>query len=164
MKSYFATLARYNRWANGRVYEAASDLSREDYSRDCGAFFGSVHRTLNHLIVGDSIWMRRFTSEGPDFSNKLDAVPHDDFGPMSEARSALDERIIGFVDGLDDQRIGASLTYRNTLGHEFTDPLGLLLGHFFNHQTHHRGQVHALLTRLAGEAPPLDLIYYMRSV
>ena len=163
MKSYFATLARYNRWANGRVYEAASDLSREDYARDCGAFFGSVHRTLNHLIVGDSIWMRRFTTEGSDFGNKLDAIPYDDFGRMSEARAALDERIVGFVDGLDDQRIGQSLTYRNASGKEFTDPLALLLGHFFNHQTHHRGQVHALLTRLAGEAPSLDLVYYMRT-
>lgn len=163
MTAYFATLARYNRWANGRLYEASGDLSRDDYQRDCGAFFGSVHRTLNHLVVADSIWMRRFTGEGPNFDDRLDAVPYDDFGRLGEARRQLDERIIGHVDGLDDGVADAKITYRNTSGREFTDPLRLLLGHFFNHQTHHRGQIHAMLTRLAGEAPPLDLVQYMRS-
>lgn len=164
MNNHFGTFARYNRWANGRVCEAASDLSRDDYNRDCGAFFGSVHRTLNHMLVTDSIWMRRFGCDVQDFGNTLDAIPFDDFARLRVARSALDERIVSFVDGLGDDLVDASLTYRNMSGREFTDPLSLVLGHFFNHQTHHRGQIHAVLTRLAGEAPPLDLIYYTRTV
>ncbi len=164
MKAHFAMFARYNAWANRRIYDAAAKLADADYRAERGAFFGSVHRTLNHILVGDRIWMRRFSNEGPTYS-ALDAVPCNDLASLRVEREAEDRRIIGFIDGLDDDRLAATFTYRTiTQPADVTQRLSPALAHFFNHQTHHRGQVHGLLTALAGHdaAPPLDLILFQR--
>lgn len=164
MKSYFTMLARYNAWANRRLYDAAATLPDADYRAERGAFFGSVHRTLNHLLVTDRIWMRRLSGEGPTYS-ALDVVPYDELAALRSEREAEDRRIIGFVDGLDDTGLAGTVTYRTiTSPQQITQPLGPALLHVFNHQTHHRGQAHALLSGIGGRdvAPALDLILFQR--
>jgi uncharacterized damage-inducible protein DinB len=153
----------YNTWANGRLYDAAAKLSDEQYRADRGAFFKSVHGTLNHLLVTDRIWMRRFTGTG-DAPNRLDTILFDSFDELRTAREAEDRRIADFVDGLDEVRIEGTISYRRVSSPEqFEQQLGPALAHWFNHQTHHRGQVHALLTGLVGSAPELDLLFFQRS-
>ncbi len=101
MKAHFVTFARYNAWANGRVYDAAALLSDAQYREDRGAAFKSLHGTLNHLLVADRIWMQRFTGEG-DAPAQLDAILFDDLVRLRRAREAADRLIIDFVEGLDD--------------------------------------------------------------
>ncbi len=161
MLEHFQTFARYNRWANGRLYAAVASLPDADYRADRGAFFRSLHGTLNHVLVGDRMWMRRMTGEGPAPS-RLDEILFEDLAKLHEARAAEDERIVAFVEGLDDARIMGDLTYQNTSGKSFTQPLAQILAHFFNHQTHHRGQAHTILTSLGHDAPELDLIFFLR--
>ncbi len=164
MQTHFAMFAAYNRWANDRLYEAAAKLSDADYRADRGAFFGSLHRTLNHLLVTDRIWMRRFTGEGPQ-PTRLDAILFDDLPALAEARRAEDQRIIAYVEGLDEATLAGAFSYRTiTNPADITQPLAPALAHFFNHQTHHRGQAHTLLTIAGGRdaAPPLDLLYFQR--
>jgi uncharacterized damage-inducible protein DinB len=164
MKPHFSMLARYNSWANRRLYAAAASMPEEDYRAERGAYFGSVHRTLNHLLVTDRIWMWRLSGEGPTYT-ALDVVPYDDLASLRSEREAEDRRIVGFIDSLDDARLAANVTYRTvTNPQEITQPLAPALLHLFNHETHHRGQVHALLTGFGGRdaAPSLDLILFQR--
>jgi uncharacterized damage-inducible protein DinB len=164
MNSHFQMFARYNEWANRWLYNAAAKLSDADYRTEGGAFFGSVHRTLNHVLVGDRIWMRRFTGEGPAYT-KLDEIPCDDLKTLRGEREAEDKRIIGYIDGLDEKKLASVFSYRTIASPmDITQPLAPALAHFFNHQTHHRGQVHGLLTALGGRdaAPSLDLILFQR--
>lgn len=162
MIEIYRMLARYNAWANTRVYDAAASLSDADYRADHGAFFGSLHRTLNHLIVADRAWMKRFTGVG-DPPLALDAVPYDDFASLRAARVAEDARICDWLDGMDDADLSATFTYRSVVNPmDVTQPFAPALSHFFNHQTHHRGQAHTILTRITGDAPSLDLVYFQR--
>ncbi|MCB1487455.1 MAG: damage-inducible protein DinB [Bauldia sp.] len=164
MKAHFAMFADYNRWANRRLYAAARALPDADYRADRGAFFGSLHRTLNHLVVTDRIWMHRFTGEGP-VQTRLDEVLFDALDALEEARRAEDERIIAYIGGLDDAAIAATFTYRTISNpRDITQPLAPALAHFFNHQTHHRGQAHCLVTESAGNdaMPSLDLLAFQR--
>jgi uncharacterized damage-inducible protein DinB len=164
MKDYFAMFALYNRWANERLYEAAAALSEADYRSDRGAFFGSLHGTLNHLVVADRIWMRRFTREGP-VHTRLDDIACGDLPGLAAMRRDEDERIISYVETLTESDIAGTFTY-SPLAHriEVTQPLASALAHFFNHQTHHRGQAHGLLTAIGGRnfAPSLDLVLFQR--
>jgi uncharacterized damage-inducible protein DinB len=162
MESPFPMLAAYNGWANRRLYEAAAALSDADYRADRGAFFKSVHGTLNHLLVADRIWMRRFTGEG-EAPTKLDAILFEDFGELRDAREAEDARIERYVGGLSDGDLAGRFRYRTINNpRDIEQPLAPALVHFFNHQTHHRGQAHCLLTCLAGTAPSLDLLVFQR--
>jgi uncharacterized damage-inducible protein DinB len=155
--------AGYNRWANDRLYDAAGALSEEDRRADRGAFFRSVHGTLNHLLVGDRLWMARFTGTAPP-ADALDAILHDDFVGLRAARIAEDRRIIAYVDTLGPQDLAGSITYRTLIAPQrrMEQTLTSALDHFFNHQTHHRGQVHCLLTGISGTAPSLDLLLFQR--
>ena len=162
MKAHFATMARYNAWANVRLYAAARGLSDEAYRRDAGAFFGSLHGTLNHLLVTDRIWMRRLTGMGDD-PDKLDAILFDDLRSLEQARREEDERIERFVHGLGNEDIEQEVSYETTKGVSHRNRLGDILAHLFNHQTHHRGQAHAILTVLGVREPqPLDLMAMFR--
>jgi uncharacterized damage-inducible protein DinB len=160
--AHYRMFGHYNAWANIRLYEAAARLSTEQYRADRGAFFKSVHGTLNHLLATDRIWMQRFTGEG-DALDRLDAILFETFDQLRAAREAEDRRIVDFVDGLDDLRIAGTIKYRRiTSPEQFEQPMAPALAHWFNHQTHHRGQVHALLTGLVGQAPELDLLIFQR--
>lgn len=164
MTEHYRMFAAYNAWANERLYDAAAKLSDADYRADRGAFFKSVHGTLNHLLVADRIWMRRFTGEG-DAPAQLDAILFEELSALHAARRKEDERIARYVDRLDDAALAGNFTYRTiSRPATITQPLAPALDHFFNHQTHHRGQAHCLLTAIAGReaAPSLDLILFQR--
>lgn len=162
-KEHFQTFARYNRWANGRLFDAAAQLSDAEYRQDQGAFFKSLHGTLNHLVVADRIWLQRITGEGDPVQPPLNTIVHEDFAGLRAAREAEDARIQRWIDGRDEAAFAGTFTYRNSSGKAFTDPLATILTHFFNHQTHHRGQAHMCLTSLGKRAPELDLIYFLRN-
>ncbi len=156
---------RYNAWANARIGASVAALDENDYHADCGLFFRSIHGTLNHVLVGDRLWFHRITGEiDGNLPERLDETLHDDRAGLLEARSREDARIIGFVEALEPTQLADHVRYRNMAGESFSQPLGLLMAHVFNHQTHHRGHVHAALTGLGVDAPSLDLIYYLREL
>jgi uncharacterized damage-inducible protein DinB len=162
MRRHFQMFADYNRWANIIVYDACNELSDAEYRADRGAFFGSAHRTLNHLLCADRIWLKRVTGSG-EAPTALDTILHEDFQALREARIAEDRRIIDWIDTLDDDKLANSFTYSPISNPEpITQPLGPVLTHVFNHQTHHRGQVHMILTSLGRPSLSLDFIYYLR--
>jgi uncharacterized damage-inducible protein DinB len=164
MKAHFDSFARYNAWANRRLYEAAADLNDAQYREDRGAFFKSMHGTLNHLLVTDRIWMRRITGEG-DAPDRLDAILFEDFSRLRAAREAEDARIIEHVTGLNEAQLSGVIRYHRVSTPDFVEQeLAPALAHLFNHQTHHRGQAHAILTGLVGRAPELDLLAFQRLV
>lgn len=164
MKSHYLMFAGYNAWCNERLYAAAAKLTEADYRADRGAFFKSMHGTLNHLLVGDRIWMRRFTGKG-EVPASLDATLYDDFTALRVARRAEDADISRYVESLSDDDLGRKIRYR-TLSNpaDIEQVLSPALDHFFNHQTHHRGQAHALLSPILGNeaTPSFDLIIYQR--
>jgi uncharacterized damage-inducible protein DinB len=163
MKPHFAMLAGYNAWANERIYDAVAQVPDADYRADRGAFFKSLHGTLNHLLVADRIWLKRFTSAG-DAPNRLDAILCERFDELRDARRKEDERIIAYIDSLSEDAVAQRFSYQTiTNPATIEQPLAPALLHFFNHQTHHRGQVHCLLTGLGREAPSLDLLLFQRS-
>jgi uncharacterized damage-inducible protein DinB len=162
--SRYAMFAGYNGWCNARLYEAVAQLSDAEYRADRGAFFRSLHGTLNHLLVGDRIWMHRFTGEG-ELPKSLDAILHDDFADLRAARAAEDARISRYVADLTETDLAGTIRYRTfTRPATIEQPLAPALDHFFNHQTHHRGQAHALLSATVGNdrTPSFDLIIYQR--
>jgi len=162
LAAHYRMFGHYNAWANNRLYAASAQLKSEQYRADRGAFFRSVHGTLNHLLVTDRIWLRRFTGAG-EAPASLDAILFETFEGLRAAREAEDQRILEFVAGLDEARIGGTIKYRRVSSpEEFEQQLAPALAHWFNHQTHHRGQVHALLTSLVGTAPELDLLFFQR--
>lgn len=164
MHDHFKMFAAYNRWANRKLYEAAAGLADEDYRRDCAVAFASMHGTLNHLLVADEIWMGRFQSV-PGAPTELDIILYEDFDELHQARRIMDDRIAAYVEYVTEDELNSDFTYVPvTTPEEVTQGLAPALAHFFNHQTHHRGQAHAILTRLTGEAPSLDLIYYQRDL
>jgi uncharacterized damage-inducible protein DinB len=159
--SYAQTLARYNHWQNQSLYGAADGLSDELRKADRGAFFGSIQRTLDHLLWADQIWLSRFT-ETPqpaagsvrDWSTRQ--VP--DWAELKQARNAFDEVILRWADQLDAAWLKGDLTwFSGAAGSEITRPKWLLVTHLFNHQTHHRGQVHAMLTAAGARPAATDL-------
>jgi uncharacterized damage-inducible protein DinB len=162
MKSHFLLMAKYNAWANARLYKMASDLPDELYRRNVGAYFGSLHGTLNHILTADRIWMRRLTGTG-EHPDKLNAILFDDLVSLRAARQNEDERILGFIEGLAEADFEKNYEYRTLNGTPQRQMLREILAHFVNHQTHHRGQAHAILTVLGvAEPDPLDLLAMLR--
>jgi uncharacterized damage-inducible protein DinB len=162
MKPHFAMMAGYNAWCNERIYDVVAQLSDTDYRADRGAFFKSVHGTLNHLLVTDRVWLKRFTGQG-EAPNRLDTILFENLSDLREARQKEDERIVAYIGSLSEADLAGRIRYRTiTNPVEIEQPLAPALTHLFNHQTHHRGQVHCLLTGFGLEAPSLDLILFQR--
>ena len=161
MTQVWAQYAHYNRLANEKLYEACVGLSDAEYRRDLGAFFKSVHGTLNHLLLGDTIWMARFEG-GAHASTNLDAILHQSFDALRQARAATDRRIERFFAHLPEGFERRTVRYVNNAGIDSEDPLKVILPHFFNHQTHHRAQAHTLLSQLGRDPPVLDLHRVLR--
>jgi uncharacterized damage-inducible protein DinB len=147
------------------LYAAALELPDELYRRETGVFFGSLHGTLNHLLLTDRLWLKRLTGQGADVPNRLNAILFEDRKELAKSRGSEDARLIQVVDGYDDAALAALVTYSNTSGKQFQQPLGDVLLHLFNHQTHHRGHAHGCLSILTGkEPPPLDMLMMQRGV
>lgn len=158
---YARTMARYNRWQNRSLYGAADGLTEKERKRDRGAFFGSIHGTLSHIYCGDMLWLHRFTGTTPlpparSIAETPAAMP--DWAKLTAARAALDDTIIAWADALTAADLAGTLSWLSmSAGTNFTRPRGMLVTHFFNHQTHHRGQVHCLLTQCGAKPDDTDL-------
>ena len=157
MKEHFAMMAAYNAWANTRLYRMADQLPDELYRKDVGAYFKSMHGTLNHLLTADLIWLRRLTGTG-EHPTRLDAIVCADLPSLATVRKEADQRLITFVQSLSDQQLEDSCDYKTLTGNPVQQKRREILAHLFNHQTHHRGQAHTILTVLGvAEPEPLDL-------
>ncbi len=160
LSSQPSRMAAYNTWANARLYDAATALNDFERKRDVKAYFTSLHGTLNHLLTADRIWLKRLTGEG-DAPDRLDAVLFDQFAELREAREVEDKRFMDFAATVTPEQLEETLEYVNTRGEAKALPMGVVLSHVFNHQTHHRGQATHILRQLGvAEPPSLDLLYF----
>lgn len=158
--AYVRAMAAYNRWQNENLYGAADGLSDAERKTPRAAFFGSIHGTLNHLLWGDQTWMSRFAgTPTPKAKGIRDSVAmYEDWAELTSARKAFDQTIIGWADGLEAAWLEGDLTwFSGAAGREVTKPKALLVTHMFNHQTHHRGQVHCLLTQCGVKPGATDM-------
>ena len=151
-------MAEYNQWMNQKLYAICADIPDEERREDRGAFFKSVHGTLNHLLVADCVWMGRFWHQ--PFVAKLDQELYQDFAELWQARQQTDQAIIDWVRTLASDWLDQPLTYSSMTGNRsITRPAWLLLTHLFNHQTHHRGQLTTLLCQMGYDPGITDLPY-----
>jgi uncharacterized damage-inducible protein DinB len=157
--AYVRTMAAYNAEMNRRLYGAAARLSDGERRQSRGAFWESIHGTLNHLLWGDQQWMSRFDNwPKPDVAIKQSGGLIDDFGALSAEREKADSGITRWAAKVDDRWMAEDMVwFSGAAGREIRAPNGLLVTHFFNHQTHHRGQVHAMLTAAGQETGDTDL-------
>ena len=164
MKDIFRELAAYNRWANARLYQAVLALEDELYRRDVRVFFRSLHGTLNHLLLTDRLWLTRLTGEGEQ-PKKLDTILYEDRRELAQARALEDSRIMAIIEGYGEVEFVQPRPYKTTSGQAQEQILSDILLHFFNHQTHHRGQAHSCLSITTGKEPPmLDLLAFQRGL
>ncbi len=154
---YCATIASYNQWMNQRLYDACAKLPDSERKADRSAFFGSIHRTLNHILYGDLAFMSRFTGD-PSQVPELGVNLYEDFAELQSARAALDTRILNWVPSLSRTWLAEDHTYVSMVdGVTRTAPKWVLLTHMFNHQVHHRGQVTTLLAQQGIDMGTTDL-------
>ncbi len=149
-------LARYNRIANERLFDACSRLTDDEYRKQRDGSFGSIHALLNHILLGDQIWMARFEGSGRA-TPPLNTVLFENFSDLRSARVAQDARIEEFFGSGVASLLARSFRYINNQGREYTEEAPVAFSHFFNHQTHHRGQVHVMLSQTSVPPPSLDL-------
>lgn len=155
--------ARYNRWMNDKLYGIAATLGDDARKRDGGAFFKSIHGTFNHLLLADRVWLARFKGVtvpdgfmGPGGIRSLDQELYVDFEDLRRERALTDDELSAWVSGLTHERLAAPLVYMRR-GQRQGSPLWWAVAHVFNHQTHHRGQITALLTQQGCDPGSTDL-------
>lgn len=156
LRDHFGRFARYNAWANGRLLDAVGALPPHEVWAPRKAFFGSIMATFNHILVADRVWLARMTGTDQSWFTGLDQILHDDLAEFRVARQAMDRTI---VDAVAILPLTGTLRYTNSQGPQ-EKPWPLLLGHVFNHQTHHRGQIHDMLSQCGVTPPALDLVYF----
>jgi uncharacterized damage-inducible protein DinB len=161
-------LSRYNRWMNAKLFATSAKLTDAERKQDRGAFFKSVHQTLNHILLADRVWMGRFTGEaplgdwlGPGGIRTLDQELYADFDELRSERAKTDDDIERWVSTLTSETLFGTLRYTRK-GVVNESPLWWAVAHLFNHQTHHRGQVTTLLMQLGHDPGVTDLIAMLR--
>ena len=169
MRNHIILLASYNEWMNSRLYSVAASLSTDELTQNKGAFFGSLLGTLNHLVVADRIWLRRFSAhpsghialnpvrELPE-PESLDEILYHDFGQLAAHRVMLDALIKAWAASLTEEDLDDSLRYTSKKGVVAVRRFSSLIMHFFNHQTHHRGQATTLLSQAGRDMGVTDLL------
>jgi uncharacterized damage-inducible protein DinB len=155
--TYALLMAEYNLWMNAKVYAGCARLSDEERRRDRGAFFKSIHSTLNHLVWGDRAWLQRFNGKtyplGP-----AGVDLYDDFAALTAARAEMDGEILEWARGVTPDWLAAPMTWTSRMyGWSQTHPRWVQVVQMFNHQTHHRGQAHAMLTAAGIDVGPTDV-------
>lgn len=165
---WLGALARYNRWMNDKLYGLAASLSDEARKRDGGAFFKSVHGTLNHLLLADRVWLARFKGVtvpeeliGPGGIRSLDQELYADFDDLRRERALTDDDLSEWIVELTHERLAAPLVFMRR-GQRQELPLWWAVAHVFNHQTHHRGQITTLLTQQGCDPGVTDLVAMLR--
>ncbi len=162
---YCQIMAEYNRWQNNGLRSIVKAMDEEELRLDRGAFFGSIFATLNHLLWGDMLWMSRFDGgDGPGVEAKDHADLTPNKGEWDRLRFRTDGRILEWAKGLRAVDLTGDLSwYSGIYDAELSEPKALCITHFFNHQTHHRGQVHAMLTAAGQKPQPTDLAFMSRA-
>jgi uncharacterized damage-inducible protein DinB len=157
--AFARTHARYNAWMNERIYAICSSIPDAERKRDVGAFFKSIHGTLNHLLLADRIWMGRFTAN-PFTASSLAQELYADFAELRDERGRMDRAISEWSAALTEAELGRDLEYMSIVNPQpRRTPLGLAVAHFFNHQTHHRGQLTTLLMQRGIDPGVTDLLW-----
>lgn len=161
--AWVCMMAAYNAEMNRRLYAAAETLTDDERRAERGAFFGSIHGTLSHLVWGDTFWMSRFTGSAAPSGGIADSVGRDrHWDALKQDRAALDAQIESWAATLDAAWLDGSLGwFSGSMKRDITRPRAALVTHFFNHQTHHRGQAHALLTGFGAETGATDLPFIL---
>ena len=156
---YCRQMARYNRWQNKSLYREASLLSDAERRLDRGAFFGSIQNTLGHILWGDTIWMSRFAGWNPPPVSMAESAHYfPDWDDLFARRKEVDQKIAIWASQLEDEALLGDLTWFSpSINAELSKPITTLMVQFFNHQTHHRGQVHAMLTGAGCQPDATDL-------
>lgn len=169
LKQNFELMAQYNQWMNDEIYRSLKGLDSVALNQQRGAYFDSISGTLNHILVGDYLWLKRFLNHTSDFESlqtirsipavtALSEILYTDIDNLYQARQQTDSMIIHFVDETTEQDYAHTLHYQNMGGQPVAKCFGYLLQHFFNHQTHHRGQVSTLLNQLNIDVGVTDLL------
>jgi uncharacterized damage-inducible protein DinB len=163
---YVRTMATYNAEMNRRLYRAAAQLSEDERRLPRGAFWGSIHGTLTHILWGDRQWMSRFDNwPKPTTPIKESASMIDDFPDLARERDEADANITLWASKIDDAWLAEDLVwFSGAANREIRAPKRLLVSHFFNHQTHHRGQAHAMLTAAGQETGDTDLFLLVPAI
>ena len=158
---YCLVMARYNAWQNKQLKQAMAGLDAGQLTEDRGAFFGSILATANHLLWGDLLWMSRFDGgAAPEGDIPTGTALCASFAEWDLARFRADSRILSWAEGLHAVDLTGELSwFSSALGREVSRPRSLCITHMFNHQTHHRGQIHAMLTATGAKAPVSDLAF-----
>jgi len=160
---------------NQKLFQCATQLNADEITKDLGAFFGSIIGTFNHMIVADIIWLRRFAKHPANFDSlqailgmeqppSLDKILSPNLNELKTKREKLDEIILAFSEELTEDNLNTHFDYQNMKGDKFHDRLGYPLQHFFNHQTHHRGQITTLFNQLGVDVGVTDLLVTLRSL
>ena len=149
-------MCRYNQWMNEKLYAVCETIPDEVRKEDRGAFFRSIHGTLNHLLLTDRLWLGRFHNRPYPFKS-LDEELYDDFGVLRQERVKTDNDLLAWVATLTEEIVAAPFIYTNYQGQSMTFPYWILVAHLFNHQTHHRGQITTLLNQAGYDSGPTDL-------
>jgi uncharacterized damage-inducible protein DinB len=171
---HYRQMARYNRWMNEKLYAVCGSLDDAELARDRGAFFGSIRGTLNHLLLADRVWMSRFTGDPARFAShdasgskvevtSLRDVLYPNFEDLKRERERTDAEILAWVTELEDAKLLETLHYETLSGVPQAHPGWWAIGHFFNHQTHHRGQVTTLLMQAGRDPGVTDLLAMIRA-
>ena len=156
-------MAAYNQWMNRRLYAVSAELSDAERREDRGAFFKSVHGTLNHPLLADKVWLGRFLGE-PFRVASLDQELYHDFAELERVREQTDEQIVQWAHNLTDEDLEGTLRYTSIVNPEPRNyDMWLAVAHFFNHQTHHRGQLTTLLNQFGKDFGVTDLILLPRA-
>ncbi len=158
-------MASYNAWQNRSLFTAASEMDADMLALDVGAFFGSILGTLNHLLWADRMWMSRFADLArPEGGIAGSTSLYADLEPLAEARASFDQVIVDWSNLVSEDWLGGPLNwFSGAAGRDVTLPAWVCVTHFFNHQTHHRGQVHAMLTA-AGTTPDDTDLFLMPGI
>ena len=152
----FQLLANFNTWANTKIFSSCMELDDSEYKKDRGAFFSSIHGTLNHSLVVDRAYISRI--EGKDHSLKsLDQILYENLFQLEEARKKEDKHLVDLVNSLSEESIHKEITYKGFETGITTYTINLILITLFNHQTHHRGQVHNMLSQAGIQPPQIDI-------
>jgi uncharacterized damage-inducible protein DinB len=159
--AYVQLMARYNQWQNDNLYSAAGQLGDSVIRQETGAWFGTIFATFNHILWADRYWMHRFTgSDKPKGGMAESRIVFDDWADLLQARKNLDQTILDWADNLDPDWLETELSwFSGAKQSTMSQPISLAVVHFFNHQTHHRGQIHALLTRFGAKPQDTDLVF-----
>jgi len=172
IQDQYLSFSKYNSWMNRKIFEVSSNLADEERKKDVNAFFRSIHGTLNHILLTDRRWMSRFTKDDEQFKSfdengnqiviqSLNQELFEDFEKLKSERVHTDLQIENWIESLESKDLDQLMIYDNSFGKQ-QKPLWWAISHFFNHQTHHRGQITTILKQLGKDPGITDFVIFMR--